>query len=83
MFGLIFERTLEGATIGGMIGTAIGGILVVATAPVSVPVMAFAGGAAVTTLAAGEIGTLVGAGLGFTAGTAETIIENNQSAHTA
>lgn len=81
MMGLIFERALEGATLGGVLGTAIGGILTatatVVFAPVTIPALVIAAaGTVVTVGTAGEIGTLVGGGIGVVSGTVESLQES-------
>ena len=74
----IFKRTAQGASIGGVIGTAIGTILaagaVVTTGPVGLACVALTAGTVVASGAsAAAVGTLVGGGVGAASGTAETI----------
>ena len=82
----IFRRTKQGATLGGIIGTAIGVLTtagaVVATGPVGVSaIVALAVGSAAGSASAGAIGTLVGGGVGAATGTAETVHDHKKRKH--
>lgn len=81
----IFARASQGAALGGTIGIAWGTIMAAgatavtaALCPVSIPfVFAVAGiSGAAGGASAGAIGTLIGGGVGATAGTIETIYDN-------
>lgn len=80
----IFIRTTQGATLGGIIGGAVGTILaagsVVVLGPVSIPALCLIAGASAAAggASAGAIGTLIGGGVGAVAGTAETIHDNKK-----
>lgn len=80
----IFRRTKQGATLGGIIGTAIGVLTtagaVIATGPIGASaIVALAVGSAAGSASAGAIGTLVGSGVGATTGTAETIYDKKRA----
>ena len=80
----IFHRTKQGATLGGIIGTAIGVLTtagaVIATGPIGASaIVALAVGSAAGSASAGAIGTLVGGGVGATTGTAETIYDKKRA----
>ena len=67
---MIFRRTTQCATLGGIFGFAS-----VVAAPIAVPVM-FAlavGSATASGASAGAIGSLIGSGVGVVTGTAETM----------
>ena len=79
----IFRRTTQGATLGGIIGTAIGVLTtagaVITTGPIGASaIVALAVGSAAGSASAGAIGTLVGGGVGAVSGTAETIHDSKK-----
>lgn len=81
----IFIRTKQGASVGGILGAAIGTLIAagetIETAPVSLPAACIVAGSKLVINAStgGAIGTLVGGGVGAASGTIETI--NNKKKH--
>ena len=81
--GTIFERTAQGATIEGIIGTPIGAIItgpVLAIAsPIALPAACIVGVASAVAdgASSGAVVTLVGGNVGAAAGTVETVCEKN------
>ena len=76
----IFRRTTQGATLGGIIGTAIGVLTTAGAVPIGASaIVALAVGSAAGSASAGAIGTLVGGGVGATTGTAETIYDKKRA----
>jgi hypothetical protein len=80
----IFRRTTQSATLGGIIGTAIGVLTtagaVIATGPIgaSAIVALAVGSATASGVSAGTIGTLIGGGVGAASSTAETIHDSKK-----
>ena len=81
----IFERTKQGAGVGGILGAAIGTLIAagatIAMAPISLPTACIVAGSALVINAStgGAIGTLVGGGVGAASGTVETISDHKKN----
>lgn len=81
----IFRRTTQGATLGGIIGGAVGSVLtagsVVVLGPVSIPALCLVAGASAVAggVSASAIGTLIGGGVGAVTGTAETMYDKKHA----
>lgn len=76
----IFSRATQGATLGGIIGSAIGTITAASLISLSAPLICVASlAAAVGGVSSSAIGTLIGSGVGMATGVAETIYDKKNT----